>query len=135
MPMASKCAVDDEVGEGDGDGDGDGGEGASASHGEGEGDGEDGHDDGDERVGELVPEGDAEAHGVKSALAEVADVVVKLAEVHLLGLEILFGEIAGVFVDFREGGLAELAKGEGFAPFMSRTQPFWKRQAPESVSR
>ena len=113
MPMASKSAVDDQVGEGDGDGDGDGGERTAAAHGEGEGDGEDGHDDGDEGIGELVPELDAEAHGVKSALAQVVDVVVELAEVHLLRLLVLFGEVAGVLVNLREGGLGELAEAYG----------------------
>ena len=52
---------------------------------------------------------DAQAHGVKAALAQVADVAIKLAEVHLLRLQAFFFEVAGIFVNLSEGGLLELA--------------------------
>ena len=125
--MASNSAVDDKVGQGHADGYRNGGERAAPAHGERKGNGEHRHDDGNERIGELVPQGDAQAHGVKSALAQIADVAVELAEVHLLRLQIFLFKVAGVFVNLGEVGLSELAiAGDVSAPVMSRTQPFSK---------
>ena len=39
-----------------------------------------GHDDGDKRIGELMPQLHAQTHGVETALAKVANVVVQLIE-------------------------------------------------------
>ena len=64
-----------------------------------------------------MPQGDAQLHGVKAALAQVADVAVELTEVHLLRLQTFLLEIARVFMDFREGGLLEFAKIGGVAAF------------------
>src|ERR1035441_4571748 len=104
-----KQGVDHKVGERHEDGHGDAGERAAAAHRQREGNGQHSHDDGDERVGELLPEQDSEAHGVKSALAQIADVAVELAKVHLLRLPFFLREITWVFMDFREGGLFEFA--------------------------
>ena len=115
--MAPKRPSIDPVGERHGDGHGDAGERAAAAHGERKGNRQHRHDDGDERIGELVPELHPQAHGVKSALAQVADVAVELAEVHLLRLQVFLLEVAGLFVNFGERGVFELADiGSAFAP-------------------
>ncbi len=112
--MALKQAVDHQVSKGNADGYGDSGKRPAAAHGECKWNGQHRHDDGDQRIGEFVPKRDAQPHGVKAALAQIADVIIELAEVHFLRLHIFFCEVARVFVNLRERGLAELAVGSRF---------------------
>src|ERR1035437_1802598 len=67
------------------------------------------HHDGDERVREFVPQGNAQAHGIKAALAQVVYVPVQLAEVHLLRLQALFLEVGGLLVNLGEDACLELS--------------------------
>src|SRR5208282_4949947 len=104
----AKQAIHHKVGEGYKDGHGDAGERAAASHGKCEGNAQHRHHDGGERVGELVPQGHAEPLGVEAALAQVADVAPKLAEVHLLRLQALLLEVAGLLVNLGKGRVLEV---------------------------
>src|SRR5579862_3124136 len=55
-----------------------------------------------------MPEGDAQTHGVESALAKVADVAFKLTEVHLLRLLVFLHEVAWLFVNLGKRCAAKL---------------------------
>src|SRR5450756_2786715 len=91
----SEEAVYDPVGQGQADGYSDSGESAAFSGGEGEGNGEDGHDQGDQGVGQFAVELDGKPFGVEAGLFEVGDVVGELPVVHFLGLKVFFFEVAG----------------------------------------
>ena len=82
--------------------------GAAPAHGERKGNGQDSHNDRDEGIGQLVPESDAQAHGVKAALAQIADVAFKLTEVHLLRLQALLLEVGRFFVNLGKRCVFEL---------------------------
>src|SRR6202034_1820597 len=73
----------DEIGDGDADGNGDAGERTALAHGNSERNGKDGHDQGDERIGNFVIQLHAERNGIESALAEVVNVGGEFAETHL----------------------------------------------------
>jgi len=105
----AESAVDDEVGEGDKDGDSDARERAAPAHGKRERDGQYGHDDGDKRPREFVPECDAQAHGVESALSQGRRCSAGARRSSFPGLLLLLGEVARVFMDLREGGLFEFS--------------------------
>jgi len=49
-----------------------------------------------------MPQRDSQAHGVEAALTKVANITIELPEIHLLGLPVLFLEVAGVFLDLGE---------------------------------
>ncbi len=103
----SEDAGDHKIGDGYSDGDGDAGEGSALAHGKREGHGEDGHDERDDGCGDLAVELHAQPDGVKSALAEIADVGGELVEAHFGREQRLFLEILRLLADFGEGAHVE----------------------------
>src|SRR3984885_9133373 len=102
-----ECAGYHPIRDGDADGGGDAGERAALAHKERERHRQYGHDERDERIGDLVIELHAQPHGVKAALPQVVDVTRELDEAHLRRLAVLFFEIGR-----RLGQSSECAEGE-----------------------
>ena len=67
------------------------------------------HHNRDQRIGKLVPQRHAQSHGVESALAQVADIGIQLAEVHFLRLQAFLLEVIRFFMNLVETRIDEIA--------------------------
>src|SRR5208282_1114330 len=77
--------------------------------GEREGDGENGHDQRDQRIGNLLLQLDAQTHHVKSALFEIVNVAAQFFVAHFRRLFNFLLEVGGRFRQFGVSGGIELA--------------------------